>query len=102
MKTAILKNIMPLAAGLMLFSGCATEQPAPATGPEMPPPPETEVIPPQPNLTYIWTPGFWDWQGRWVWVRGYWGPRPHPGAVWVQGQWVHRGHRNVWVRPHWQ
>ena len=102
MKIAILKSIMPLAAGAILLAGCVTEQQQEAPAPEMPPPPETEVIPPQPNLTFVWTPGYWDWRGRWVWVGGYWGSRPHPGAIWVQGRWIHRGHRNVWVRPHWQ
>jgi hypothetical protein len=102
MKTGILKNILPLAAGVALLAGCASQQPAPVQGPENPPPPESEVIPPQPNLTYIWTPGYWDWRGHWVWVSGYWGLRPHPGAIWIQGHWIHRGHRYVWIHPHWQ
>ncbi|HEX3627703.1 MAG TPA: hypothetical protein VH280_20025 [Verrucomicrobiae bacterium] len=101
MKKLISTRIISLAACLALFAGCVTEQ-APPPGPESPPPPETEVIPPQPNVTFVWTPGFWDWQGRWIWRSGYWGPRPRPGAVWVQGRWVHHGHRDVWVRPHWQ
>jgi hypothetical protein len=101
MKKIALRKLLPLAAGLSLLAGCVVEQPAPPT-PEAPPPPEAEVVPPQPDMTFVWAPGYWDWQGRWVWRRGYWGPRPHPGAVWVQGHWNHRGHRNVWVRSHWQ
>jgi hypothetical protein len=101
MKKAILTKIMPLAAGLALFGGCVVEQ-APPPGPDAPPPPQTEVIPPQPDLTFVWTPGFWDWQDHWVWVHGYWGPRPHPGAVWVQGGWVYHGNHRTWVRPHWR
>ena len=102
MKKIALRKLLPLAAGISLLAGCAVEQPAPPPGPEAPPPPEAEVVPPQPDMTFVWTPGFWDWRGRWVWVHGYWGGRPHPGAVWVQGHWAHRGHRDVWVRPHWQ
>jgi hypothetical protein len=100
MKKIALRKLLPLAAGLSLLTGCVVEQSAP--GPEAPPPPQAEVIPPQPDMTFAWTPGYWDWRGRWVWTHGYWGPRPHPGAVWVRGSWVHRGHRDVWVRPHWQ
>jgi hypothetical protein len=101
MKMLTSTRILSLATSLALFAGCVTEE-APPPGPENPPPPETEVIPSQTNLTYVWTPGYWDWQGRWVWMRGYWGPRPHPGAVWVQGHWMRGRHRNVWVHPHWQ
>ena len=101
MKKTILTRLAPLAAGgLMLFAGCVTYSPPPDSS--EPPPPEAEVVPPQPDVTFIWTPGFWDWRGRWVWVRGYWGPRPHPGAVWVRGGWGYRGHHRVWVRAHWQ
>ncbi|HEV2318535.1 MAG TPA: hypothetical protein VGV18_02210 [Verrucomicrobiae bacterium] len=101
MKKIVLTRLLALAAGLALFAGCVTEE-APAPGPENPPPPESEVIPPQPNLTFVWTPGYWDWRGRWIWVHGYWGSRQHPGAVWIQGHWIHRGHRYIWIRPHWQ
>jgi hypothetical protein len=99
-KKIFLRNLLPVAAGMVLLSGCIVEQPAP--GPEAPPPPRAEVVPAQPDLTFVWTPGFWDWQGRWVWVHGYWGPRPHPGAVWVQGGWVHRHRGYMWAHPHWQ
>lgn len=102
MKMLTSTRILSLAVSMALFAGCVTDEAPPAQAPENPPPPETEVIPPQPNMTFVWTPGFWDWQGRWIWVRGYWGPRPHPGAIWVQGHWMQRHHRNVWVRPHWQ
>jgi len=101
MKKLISTRMVSLVAGMALLAGCVTEE-APPSGPENPPPPETEVIPPQTNITFVWTPGYWDWRGRWVWTRGYWGPRPHPGAVWVQGHWGRSRHRNVWVRPHWQ
>jgi hypothetical protein len=102
MKKLISTRIASLVAGLVFFAGCATEQPAPASGPEMPPPPESEVIPPQPNMTSVWTPGYWDWQGRWIWVPGYWSSSPHPGAIWVQGHWIHHRGHYIWVRPHWQ
>lgn len=101
MKKIIFAKIAPLAA-LMLFAGCVSYQPPPPSGSDMPPAPQAEVVPPQPDMSFVWTPGYWDWQGRWVWMRGYWGPRPHPGAVWVQGGWVYHGHHRVWMRPHWR
>ncbi len=101
MKRLVLRTMLPWAAGLALLAGCVVEQPE-TMGPEAPPPPEAEVVPPQPEMTFVWTPGFWDWRGQWVWVHGYWGPRPHPGAMWVRGGWVHRGNGYVWMHPHWQ
>lgn len=92
---------MMLLGGLMLFAGCAT-QPPPRQASDMPPPPPAEMISPQPNFDYVWNPGYWDWDGSWVWVKGYWGPRPHPGAVWVQGGWVYHGDKRVWVHSHWR
>jgi len=97
----ILRKLLPVAAGLALLSGCVVE-PSQAPGPEAPPPPEADVVPPQTVLTFVWTPGYWYWRGHWAWRHGYWGPRPHPGAVWVQGGWLHRGNHFVWSRPHWQ
>jgi hypothetical protein len=102
MKKLILMKAAPL-AGLLLFAGCVTyQEPPPAEGASEPPPPQVEVIPPQPDVTFVWTPGYWDWRGRWVWARGWWGPRPHPGAVWVRGGWGYHGHHRVWMRAHWQ
>ena len=101
MKKMIVRTVLPCAAGLALLAGCVVESPE-AAGPEAPPPPEAQVMPPQPDVTYVWTPGYWDWNGRWVWTRGYWGPPSRPGAVWVQGHWARHGHRNYWVHSHWQ
>lgn len=101
MKKTILIKVMPLVAGLALFAGCAS-QPPPPQGADMPPPPPAEVISPQPNMEYVWNPGYWDWAGHWVWVKGYWGPRPHTGAMWVQGGWVYQGDKREWVHSHWR
>lgn len=101
MKKTLLIRLMPLAAGLALLSGCIVEAP-PVQSPEAPPPPVAEVVPMQPEATFAWTPGYWDWRGHWVWMRGYWAPPPHPGAVWVQGGWVQSHGQYVWVHPHWR
>jgi len=101
MKTKILSKIAPIAGGLVLLAGCVTYAPPPDAV-TAPPPPQVEVVPPQPNVAFVWTPGYWDWRGRWVWIHGWWGSRPHPGAVWVRGGWGYHGHHRVWMRAHWQ
>jgi len=100
MKRTILTQAAALAAGLLLLAGCVTEYQAtvPIGAPEV----QAEVVPPQPDVTFVWTPGYWDWRGQWVWMHGYWGPRAHPGAVWVEGGWEQHGQHYVWRRPHWR
>ncbi|HXT10305.1 MAG TPA: glycine zipper domain-containing protein [Candidatus Angelobacter sp.] len=69
---------------------------------EAPPPPQSEPVVVAPGPGYVWTPGTWEWHGRWVWVGGYWALPPYPGAVWVGGYWVHG--RYGWHRMpgHWR
>lgn len=117
MKKSSLTKLLLIVAGLPLLAGCiverqprrvvVVERPAPGgevvvERPTQPPPPQVEVIPPQPDVAFVWIPGAWEWRGRWVWVGGHWGPRPHPSAVWVRGVWIHRGHGYVWVGGHWR
>ena len=104
MKHPIFTKAATLAASLMLFAGCVSQQaPSSPPGAPHPPPDQEEVVPPQPNLTFIWTPGYWDRQGNnWVWIRGHWGPRPRPGAIWIRGGWMQRDGHLVWVHPHWR
>ena len=113
MKKSILTRMALMAVGLWLFDGCVTRvvyAPPPANPPpnavvaqpSPPPPPQVEVKPAQPNVTFIWIPGAWEWRGRWVWVHGYWGVPPHPGAVWIGGHWRYRRHGYVWIGGRWQ
>jgi len=69
---------------------------------EAPPAPQVEVQVVAPGPGYIWTPGYWAWHGRWVWVGGRWVFPPHRHAVWVAGHWGHRGHGYVWVGGRWR
>ena len=64
-----------------------------------PPPPRFEVVP-APRRGYIWSPGYWAWDGyRHVWVVGHWEPfRPGyayyaPGWVQRDGRWHYRSSR---------
>ena len=103
-------------AMLALVTGCAQpsgnvhrtaapgEQPGATAVNQSPPPvPVQAVVPaPGPEYAYSWIPGYWTWQGQWVWANGTWLPRPSPHSVWMPGQWVKRGHRYIWIRGGWQ
>lgn len=69
---------------------------------QQPPAPLVEVIPAAPSPFYAWVPGYWSWNGTWVWIGGSWAHRPHPGAVWVGGNWAHRGRGFVWFGGRWR
>lgn len=62
---------------------------------------ETQTVSPGPN--YVWSRGYWRWNGAtYVWVSGGWIVRPRAAAVWVDGHWLRRGSRWVWIAGHWQ
>lgn len=69
---------------------------------QAPPPPQTETIVPAPGPGYVWVPGSWQWQGRWVWIGGYWAVTPYPSAVWVEGYWRRGPYGWHWVPGHWR
>ena len=62
---------------------------------QAPPPPIEEVVPPSPGSRHVWTPGYWVWEGRWLWQRGNWTLPPRESAKWVPGRWEE--HRGEWV-----
>jgi hypothetical protein len=79
-----------------------------------PPPPLVEEALDQPGDGYVWTDGYWHWNGTdWVWISGAWSPPVDPGVVfippayytsgpgclYVPGRW-HRGPRVASVRDH--
>src|SRR5580700_9209003 len=40
-----------------------------------------------PGDGYIWTPGFWAWDGEYYWVPGTWVMAPEVGYLWTPGYW---------------
>jgi hypothetical protein len=105
--------IVPLVA---LVAGCAqqsgsvsrqaqpVEQPGATVVNEVPPAPQHQPVPPAPGpaYAYAWIPGYWAWQGHWVWTSGAWVPLPHPHLRWVAGHWVKWGERYKWIPGKWQ
>jgi hypothetical protein len=81
------------------------------------PAPLVETIPVAPGPSYHWVPGYWMWNGRWVWVRGHYvagvvppmpavivetpPASPGPGWFWVRGHYVWVPFRWVWTPGHW-
>jgi hypothetical protein len=52
-------------------------------------PPELPIYdqPICPGDGYIWTPGYWAWDGDYYWVPGTWVLAPEPGFLWTPGYW---------------
>jgi len=70
-----------------------------------PPADRVEMVPPPPGptATWVWRHGHWAWNGmQYVWVRGEYVERIHPGAIWVSGHWAVRPDGYVWIEGHWR
>jgi len=67
-----------------------------------PPAPAYEAVP-APRRGWVWTPGYWRWNGyRYVRARGYW-VRARPGYRYYPGRWAQEGpvwrfHVGYWGR----
>lgn len=67
-------------------------------------PPDLPVYeqPPCPGEDYIWTPGYWDWDGNdYYWVPGTWVLSPEPGYFWTPGYWSWGGSGFVFTAGYW-
>lgn len=69
---------------------------------QAPPPPQVEIIPPAPSVEVVWVPGFWSWNGRWMWMSGRWAYPPHRHAIWIGGAWVGERHGYRYHPGHWR
>jgi hypothetical protein len=78
-------------------------EPAPIVVTQAPPAPLYESVPVAPGPDYVWISGHWHWNGgRWVWNRGYYGRRPHRGAVWVAPRYEARAGGSVFIGGYWR
>jgi WXXGXW repeat (2 copies) len=60
------------------------------------------VQPPMPAVGYIWTPGYWSWNGvGYFWVPGTWVLAPYYGALWTPGYWGWSGGVYVFHAGYW-
>jgi hypothetical protein len=73
---------------------------------EEPPPipaPQVEVPGTAPSPDYVWTPGYWEWNGsEYVWISGKWMEVSTPQATWVPGHWQQTGGGWMWVSGYWK
>ena len=118
------KRIYLLAPALFVLGGCVTYEtrtpvtttteitrevttPGPVTREvvvtQAPPAVRVETQTVSPGANYVWTRGYWRWNGAtYIWVPGSWVVRPRPAAVWVEGHWARRGGRYVWIAGRWR
>jgi hypothetical protein len=58
--------------------------------------------PPMPAEGYIWTPGYWAWNGEgYVWVDGAWVLPPYEDALWTPGYWAYGPSGYFWNAGYW-
>ena len=67
-------------------------------------PPELPVYdqPICPGDGYIWTPGYWAWDGEYYWVPGTWVLAPEPGFLWTPGYWGWGGSGFIFYDGYWR
>jgi hypothetical protein len=108
--TTIMPVLVVFAVALFL-SGCTVREtqygPGGTVSAEVdvegpPPAPLADEVAISPGPDFLWIPGAWMWDGHWVWEKGRWDRRPHPGAVWVPHSYAYRNGRHVFVRGHWK
>jgi WXXGXW repeat (2 copies) len=55
-----------------------------------------------PSEGYLWTPGYWDWDGDdYFWVPGTWVEPPEVGVLWTPGWWGWGGSAFLWHGGYW-
>jgi hypothetical protein len=85
MRTRIIHSLLWTVAMLMLSTSLFAQVGASITVA----PPELPVYeqPVCPGDGYIWTPGYWGWDGEYYWVPGTWVTPPQVGFLWTPGYW---------------
>jgi hypothetical protein len=69
-----------------------------------PPAIRTEILPPRPQPTAIWTPGYYRFDAltqSYVWTPGSWQVPPSQAMVWVAPRYISRGDGYDFYAGHW-
>lgn len=67
-----------------------------------PPPLPVYVQPECPVSGWMWTPGYWRWDGAgYFWIPGTWVAPPRVGFLWTPGYWGFIGGAYVWHAGYW-
>jgi hypothetical protein len=80
-------RLLLLAGGMLFLSTASFAQVGVAVAIAPPELPAYEQ-PICPGDGYIWTPGYWAWDGQYYWVPGTWVMPPEPGFLWTPGYWA--------------
>jgi hypothetical protein len=97
MKKLILAALLAASAGPLLPLTASADVLVVRTAP---PPPREEVIPAA-RHGYVWTPGYWNWNGhRYVWVQGRY-QRERMGYRWHEPTWTEANGRWRMERGGW-
>ncbi len=69
---------------------------------EPPPPPNADVVTPQPASNALWIPGYWSFDGaRYSWIPGHWEIPPPDASSYVAAHWENRARGYVYVPGYW-
>jgi hypothetical protein len=93
-----------LALGMLFLStlSFAQEGAFTTTAPTIAPPDIPAYEQPMcPGDGYIWTPGYWAWDGDYYWVPGTWVMAPEPGYLWTPGYWAWGGGGFMFNEGYW-
>ena len=90
-----------LITGGLLFLSTASFAQVDASITVAPPELPTYEQPMCPGDGYIWTPGYWAWDGEYYWVPGTWVLAPEQGYLWTPGYWGWGGNGYFFNEGYW-
>ena len=91
---------LSLAGGILFLSAASFAQVG-VTVTVAPPPLPVYEQPVCPGDGYIWTPGYWAWDGDYYWVPGTWIVAPEVGYLWTPGYWGWGGSGFIFSDGYW-
>jgi hypothetical protein len=69
---------------------------------ETAPPAAKVTAPPTPKVGYVWSQGYWNWNGKaYVWTEGSWVAVAEPAKKWIPPTWTQEGTKWYFTAGHW-